>query len=417
MRNSPVWWIIIVIMIVVDIYAYFAIRSLFSDSSQRAKTIYTISYWSVSLIALAVLLALPYLQFHQNTFIRSTVFALVFALFFAKIVASLFFLVDDVRLAVQWIAGKIFSFNNEVGELSGSDGKGISRSVFLTWLGVAAGGGIFSTFVFGLGNKYNYQLKRIKLVYENLPADFKGLKIIHISDIHSGSFTDRKAVNKGIDKILHENPDLILFTGDLVNNQASEMKDYKDAFARLKAPMGVYSTLGNHDYGDYFSWKNNEEKEANLNVLKSIHAEMGWRLMLDEHLPLQKGNSTIGLIGVQNISGRGSFHSYGNLPKAMQGAGQYPFKILMSHDPSHWDKEVVANYKDIDLTLSGHTHGMQFGVEIPGFRWSPVKYVYPKWAGLYEEARQKLYVNRGFGFIGYPGRVGIMPEITVIELG
>ena len=163
--------------------------------------------------------------------------------------------------------------------------------------------------------------------------------------------------------------------------------------------------------------KNNEEKEANLNVLKSIHAEMGWRLMLDEHLPLQKGNSTIGLIGVQNISGRGSFHSYGNLPKAMQGAGQYPFKILMSHDPSHWDKEVVANYKDIDLTLSGHTHGMQFGVEIPGFRWSPVKYVYPKWAGLYEEARQKLYVNRGFGFIGYPGRVGIMPEITVIELG
>lgn len=417
MRNSPVWWIIIVIMIVVDIYAYFAIRSLFSDSSQRAKTIYTISYWSVSLIALAVLLALPYLQFHQNTFIRSTVFALVFALFFAKIVASLFFLVDDVRLAVQWIAGKIFSFNNEVGELSGSDGKGISRSVFLTWLGVAAGGGIFSTFVFGLGNKYNYQLKRIKLVYENLPADFKGLKIIHISDIHSGSFTDRKAVNKGIDKILHENPDLILFTGDLVNNQASEMKDYKDAFARLKAPMGVYSTLGNHDYGDYFSWKNNEEKEANLNVLKSIHTEMGWRLMLDEHLPLQKGNSTIGLIGVQNISGRGSFHSYGNLPKAMQGAGQYPFKILMSHDPSHWDKEVVANYKDIDLTLSGHTHGMQFGVEIPGFRWSPVKYVYPKWAGLYEEARQKLYVNRGFGFIGYPGRVGIMPEITVIELG
>lgn len=417
MRNSPVWWIIIVIMIVVDIYAYFAIRSLFSDSSQRAKTIYTISYWSVSLIALAVLLALPYLQFHQNTFIRSTVFALVFALFFAKIVASLFFLVDDVRRAVQWIAGKIFSFNNEVGELSGSDGKGISRSVFLTWLGVAAGGGIFSTFVFGLGNKYNYQLKRIKLVYENLPADFKGLKIIHISDIHSGSFTDKKAVNKGIDKILHENPDLILFTGDLVNNQASEMKDYKDAFARLKAPMGVYSTLGNHDYGDYFSWKNNEEKEANLNVLKSIHTEMGWRLMLDEHLPLQKGNSTIGLIGVQNISGRGSFHSYGNLPKAMQGAGQYPFKILMSHDPSHWDKEVVANYKDIDLTLSGHTHGMQFGVEIPGFRWSPVKYVYPRWAGLYEEARQKLYVNRGFGFIGYPGRVGIMPEITVIELG
>lgn len=416
MRNSSFWWIIITIMVLVDIYAFFAIRSLLHDSSPKARTIFTVGYWSVSIFALVVLLLLPYFQFQpQNNIIRSTIFAIVFALFFAKLLATLFFLVDDARRGVQWMAGKLFSINNEVSEVSGSDGQGISRSHFLTWLGIAAGGGIFSTFVFGLSNKYNYQVKRIKIAFENLPAAFKGLKIVHISDIHSGSFTNKPAVNKGIDKILNEKPDVILFTGDLVNNQSNEMNNYIDIFSRLKAPMGVYSTLGNHDYGDYFTWKTIDEKRANLERIKAIHKELGWRLMLDEHLPLQKEKATIGLIGVQNISGRGNFHSYGSLSKAMDGA-EYPFKILMSHDPSHWDKEVLTTYKDIDLTLSGHTHGMQFGVELPGFRWSPVKYVYHRWAGLYEEAHQKLYVNRGFGFIGYPGRVGIMPEITVIEL-
>ena len=359
---------------------------------------------------------LPYFQFQpQNNVVRSTIFALIFALFFAKLLAALFFLVDDARRGVQWIAGKIFSHNNEIGEVSGSDGQGISRSTFLTWLGIAAGGGIFSTFVFGLGNKYDYHVRKIRMAFANLPEEFKGLKIVQISDIHSGSFTNKTAVNKGIDKILAEKPDVILFTGDIVNNKADELRDYQEVFARLKAPMGVYSILGNHDYGDYFMWDKPHLKQENLVKLKSIHKDMGWRLMLDEHLPLRRGESEIGLIGVQNISGRGRFHSYGNLAKAMEGA-QYPFKILMSHDPSHWDMEVNTKYTDIDLMLSGHTHGMQFGVELPWFRWSPVKYVYKQWAGLYEKESQKLYVNRGFGFIGYPGRVGIMPEITVIEL-
>jgi hypothetical protein len=201
-----------------------------------------------------------------------------------------------------------------------------------------------------------------------------------------------------------------------VNNKSNEVGEYQKIFSRLKAPMGIYSVLGNHDYGDYVQWKTPAEKAQNLDALKKIHADMGWRLLLDEHLPLEKDNATIGLVGVQNISGRGSFHSYGSLAKAMQGAGNYPFKILMSHDPSHWDTEVSTKFTDVDLTLSGHTHGMQFGVEIPGFKWSPVQYVYKHWAGLYEQQHQKLYVNRGFGFIGYPGRVGILPEITLIEL-
>ena len=276
-------------MVLVDIYAFFAIRSLLHDSSPKARTIFTVGYWSVSIFALVVLLLLPYFQFQpQNNIIRSTIFAIVFALFFAKLLATLFFLVDDARRGVQWMAGKLFSINNEVSEVSGSDGQGISRSHFLTWLGIAAGGGIFSTFVFGLSNKYNYQVKRIKIAFENLPAAFKGLKIVHISDIHSGSFTNKPAVNKGIDKILNEKPDVILFTGDLVNNQSNEMNNYIDIFSRLKAPMGVYSTLGNHDYGDYFTWKTIDEKRANLERIKAIHKELGWRLMLDEHLPLQK---------------------------------------------------------------------------------------------------------------------------------
>ena len=256
------------------------------------------------------------------------------------------------------------------------------------------------------------------MAFSNLPAAFKGLKIVHISDIHSGSFTDKQAVMKGVEKIMKEKPDLILFTGDLVNNTADEMADYMDVFDKLNAPMGVYSTLGNHDYGDYVHWENPEAKKANLERLKVIHHKLGWRLLVNEHVILENGqeNDKIALIGIENWSAKSSFPKYGDMKKAYEGTSEYPFKILMSHDPSHWDAEVRTKYPDVDLMLAGHTHGMQFGVEVPGFKWSPVQYVYRQWAGLYEQAHQKLYVNRGYGFIGYPGRVGILPEITVIEL-
>jgi predicted MPP superfamily phosphohydrolase len=254
------------------------------------------------------------------------------------------------------------------------------------------------------------------MAFDNLPKAFKGFKIVHISDIHSGSFNDKAAVQKGIDKILNEQPDVILFTGDLVNDRATEMTNYMDVFGQLKAKHGVFSSLGNHDYGDYVSWDSPEAKADNLNRLKQVHANLGWKLMMNEHAAIEKDGEAIAVLGIENWSAKGRFPKYGKLHEAYPGAEKYPFKILLSHDPSHWDAEVKTKYPDIDLMLSGHTHGMQFGLENPYFKWSPVQWMYKQWAGLYEDGKQKLYINRGFGFIGYPGRVGILPEITVIEL-
>jgi len=221
----------------------------------------------------------------------------------------------------------------------------------------------------------------------------------------------------GVEKIIAENGDIVIFSGDLVNDRATEMKDYMDVFDKVKAPMGVYSTFGNHDYGDYVRWPyEGVTKEQNIINLAKVHQQLGWRLMMDEHLELERNGDKIALIGIQNWSAKARFPKYGNMKKAYAGAEKYPFKILISHDPSHWDAQVRPEYPDVDLMLSGHTHGMQFGVEIPGFKWSPVQYMYKQWDGLYEEGKQKLFVNPGFGFIGYPGRVGILAEITVIEL-
>jgi|SRR6218665_452805 len=415
MRNTPFWWILIGFMVLLDIYVFQAVKVIASPAGYKARVIIYYGYWIISIGAILTLLILPYLHFeHQAKMTRSTVFALIIGVFLAKVLAAVFFLVDDIRRGIQWIAGKLL-FSNTEGETLQADGR-ISRSIFLSWAGMFVGGGLFGALIHGFGNKYKYQVKRIALSYDNLPASFKGLKIIHISDIHSGSFTDKKAVQKGIEKILKENADVILFTGDLVNNTADEMDDYKDIFSTLKAPMGVYSTLGNHDYADYVEWKDPKEKAANLVRLKDVHAQMGWRLLMNEHITFQRGSDTIALIGIENWGAKAGFPKYGDLKKAYAGSEAYPFKILMSHDPSHWDAQVRTSYGDIDLMLAGHTHGMQFGVELPGFKWSPVQYVYKQWAGLYEEGKQKLYVNRGFGFIGYPGRVGILPEITVIEL-
>ena len=403
-------------MLVLDFYFFQSLKTISQGASPRARLIIYISYWVISGGAVIILLILPYLQFEQqNKLFRNTIFACIAGLFFAKLIASVFFLVDDVRRVIQWGAGKIF-FSNTEGEGLQS-GERISRSVFLSWTGMLMGGGLFGSLLYGFGNKYKYQLKQFQLAFQNLPSSFKGLKIAHISDIHSGSFTEKSAVKKGVQKILDQEPDIILFTGDLINNRSDEMDEYMDIFKVLKAPLGVFSILGNHDYGDYTQWETKEEKHQNLERLKQVHAELGWRLMLDENVVVDKDGEKISLIGVQNISGKSRFKSYGDLSKAYTGVEKSHFKILMSHDPSHWDAEVRKNYPDIDLMLSGHTHGMQFGVEIPGFKWSPVQYVYKQWAGLYNEGNQKLYVNRGFGFIGYPGRVGILPEISIIELG
>ncbi len=418
MRSSGFIWIIVCIMVLLVLYVFQVVKMVSQNGSSKVKMLVYSAYWIISGLSFLIVIITPFIHLdllHKG--FRNYIFFTLVGLYFAKLIAAAFFLIDDIRRVIQWASSKIF-FRNTEGE---GTGEAISRSVFLSWLGLGVGGGLFISLMHGFSNKYNYEVRRIKLVFDNLPPSFKGLKIIQISDIHSGSFTDKSAVGKGVDKILQEKADLLLFTGDLVNNLAEEMEDYMDVFSRLKAPMGVFSVLGNHDYGDYYYGSNpvGEKaiaKENNLERLKKTHAELGWRLLMNEHVVLEKNGAQIALLGIENWSAKARFPKYGKMKEAYAGAEKYPFKILMSHDPSHWDAQVRTQYPDIDLALAGHTHGMQFGVELPGFKWSPVQYLYKQWAGLYEEGKQKLYVNRGYGFIGYPGRVGIMPEITVIEL-
>lgn len=408
-------FIVIIIMLLMDTYIFQALKTVCQSLSPRVKTVIYTIYWALSATAILCLILFVFTEQHfMGRRFRTYLFSTFIGLFMAKLVAIFFFLIDDVRRGIQWISGKLFFNKTDVDDMGGD---GISRSTFLSWLGMAAGGTLFSSLLYGYTNKYNYNVKRIQLAYDTLPAAFKGMKIVHISDIHSGSLTDKKAVTLGIQKIINENPDLILFTGDIVNDRATEMDDYKDVFEKLAAPLGVYSTLGNHDYGDYVRWPfNGVSKVQNLENLKQTYADMGWRLLMNEHVELEKDGAKIALIGIENWSNKARFPKHGRLDLAHPGADAYPFKILMSHDPSHWDAQVKTDYQDIDLTLSGHTHGMQFGVEIPGFKWSPVQYMYKQWHGLYEDGKQKLYVNPGFGFLGYPGRVGVLAEITVIEL-
>src|ERR1017187_3365669 len=415
MRTTRGALIFIFILFLMDSYVFKVLTTLSNAVSPGTKIALYSVYW---LISVSSILGFLVFVFTRHDFmprkVRTYLFATVMGLFLANLLAIVFFLIDDARRLVQWIVLKLFSGNSPARNLAE---EGISRSAFMSWLGLAAGGSLFLSLIYGFGNKYNYQVKRLSLKFPNLPSSFRGLKIVHFSDVHSGSFTKKKAVQKGVEKIMAEKADLIIFSGDLVNDRAIEMKDYLDVFKQVKAPLGVYSTLGNHDYGDYVRWpQDGVSKSENMNNLKQIHHDLGWKLMMNEHIALKRGDEEIGIIGIENWSAKARFPKHGDMAKAYAGAEKYPFKVLISHGPSHWEAQVQSHYPDIDLMLSGHTHGMQFGIEIQGFKWSPVQYVYKQWAGLYEKGKQKLYVNRGFGFIGYPGRVGLFPEITVIEL-
>lgn len=414
MRNATTWWIIALVMFLLDLYVYQALRLVSQNATEKARMVIHIAYWVISALTLATILSFPYVQALQTSRVfRNYIFSILVGLFFAKILGSAFFLADDLRRGALWLMTKIFP---DTGVRYMDETSSIPRSTFLSWVGLGIGGGLFGTLLYGFSNKYNYQVLKVRLKFNNLPPAFRGLKLVQISDIHSGSFQDKKAVEHGVNMVLQQKADLILFTGDLVNDRAVEMDDYKDLFSRVQAPMGVYSTLGNHDYGDYVSWPSEAVKAANLEALKKVHADMGWRLLMNEHVLLEKDGQQIALLGIENWGAKGRFPKYGKMNLAYPGTEKIPFKLLMSHDPSHWDAEIKPHYPDIDLVLAGHTHGMQFGVENPYFKWSPVQWMYKEWAGLYEDGKQKLYVNRGFGFIGYPGRVGILPEITVIEL-
>ena len=292
-----------------------------------------------------------------------------------------------------------------------------SRRKFLSQVALGLAAIPFSSLLYGMyRGKYRLRVLNYTLHFEDLPHAFDGYRITQISDIHSGSFDNREKIEYGVNLINKQQSDVILFTGDLVNNKSSEMAEWKELFGTLKAKDGVFSVLGNHDYGDYIDWPTPDAKAQNLADLVGLQKEMGYDLLLNESRFIEKNGERIAIVGVENW-GAGGFKKAGDLKKAAAGIKKDDFKILMSHDPSHWEKEVIQDDYHYHLTLSGHTHGMQFGIEIPGWiKWSPIKWRYKYWAGIYKEMGQYINVNRGFGYLGYPGRVGIWPEITVIEL-
>jgi len=412
MRRTGFWWFVIAIFILVDVYFFQAVATVMQGFSSSLQLVVTIIYWIIALAAWLALFAMPYLRSVQITkFYRNYIFSVLVGLFIAKLIGCVFFVADDIRRGIEWLVHLMPAKNANSSEMAA-----IHRSVVMSWLGIGFGTTLLGTFIYGYRNKYNYQIKYVHLQFPNLPKAFKGFKIAQISDVHSGSFTNKQQVIKGVNLLMQQKADLVLFTGDLVNDRYEEMNNYIDVFNKISAPFGVYSVLGNHDYGDYIAWPSLQAKEQNLENLKKVHASLGWRLLMNEHVIIEKNGYAIALIGIENWGAKGRFPKYGKMEQAYKGTEPYAFKILMSHDPSHWDAEVRPKYPDIDLMLAGHTHGMQFGVETVFFKFSPVQWMYKQWAGLYKEGNQYLYVNRGFGFIGYPGRVGILPEITIIEL-
>ena len=377
------------------------------DLDQRWRTIWYIVYWGVTALTMVVVVAGDYMGNLPNYF-RYYFFSFLLVAIVPKVVGILFLVGEDLYRFL----GGVFSLTKEMEEPFLSD-----RRKFVSQVGLITAAIPFAAMLYGMARTaFNFQVKERKLHFEDLPTNFDGLRIVQFSDLHSGSFTSTDFFAKAVSRILDLKPDLIFFTGDLVNNQSAEAEPFLAEFKRLKARLGVFSILGNHDYGDYGPWPSKEAKAANLSRLKEIHRESGWNVLLNSNQIIEQEGEQIAIVGVENWGASRHFPKYGNLDKAVAGSEKVPFKILLSHDPSHWDAQVKDHSQKFQLTLSGHTHGFQFGIDIPGFKWSPVQYVYKQWSGLYEELGQKLYVNQGLGFIGYMGRVGISPEITLLEL-
>ena len=409
-----------ILLFILDFYIFFALRSTNIDFVKKKWFGYV--WWGYS-IALAIGLFVSF-KFNIPLMYRSIILVAFFMTAVSKFIYVLILIIDDLRRGGILIS-RLFKLNNDksiaqnINELEKPvqepvDNK-ISRSDFLLKSGIVVASLPIFPLAWGvISSAYDYQIRRQRLVLPNLPKAFHGMKLAQISDVHSGSFYNKKAVLGGIELLLGEKPDMIFFTGDLVNNVASEMRDYQDIFANLHADLGVYSVLGNHDYGDYYYGKEDSAaKRKNLQDVIDTHKVMGWDLLMDENRTIKVGNDEISVVGVQNW-GTGRFPKKGDLNKALIGTEDKSVKLLLSHDPSHWRAQVLDT--NVDAMFAGHTHGMQFGVRGEEFQWSPAKYIYNEWAGLYQQNNQQLYVNVGYGFLGYPGRVGILPEITIFEL-
>ncbi len=401
------------LLFLVDLYVFQAFRTAMQNLPGWVQRSINIFYW-VFFAAMIITLVLATITRGSAPSAVKTYWASIFFIVFAsKLVVLVFLLAEDGTRLVRTI---INYFSRDTG--TAADGlPRISRNEFFSRLALLAGAIPLTAFIYGMvKGAFQYQIKRVVIKFPNLPAGFHGFKMVQISDLHTGSFRSDVHLREAVSIINEQAADVVFFTGDLVNNLADELPPYMPVLSQLRGKMGVFSILGNHDYGDYVAWKDDVEKIANLERLKNMQARMGWRLLMNEHVALERNGDKIALLGIENWGNRAGFPKYGKMHQAYPGSEKYPFKMLLSHDPSHWDGEVNHKYPDIDLMLSGHTHGMQFGVNLPHFKWSPVQYVYKQWSGLYKKGTQHLYVNVGLGFLGYPGRIGFLPEITVFEL-
>lgn len=406
------------LLLLIDFYIYKALRQAAMGWTKSAW--FPRLWWGYSTLILAGVLVNIY--FNLPLAVRSVILVAFFLTFTTKFLYLLILLIDDLRRGTLWVKRRLASRRAESPAPAPTDNTTagaattISRSKFITQAGILVAAVPLVPLGWGIvSGAHNYRIHRQKLYLPNLPKAFHGMTIGQLSDIHSGSFYNKRAVLGGVEMLLQEKPDMVFFTGDLVNNRTSEMRDYQDIFGKVQAPLGVYSVLGNHDYGDYhFGFEPSEAKAQNLRDMIDTHRVMGWNLLMNENQKIRLGTDEIGIVGVENW-GTGRFPRHGRLDEALRGLEEVPVKLLLSHDPSHWRAEVLAR-PEVDVTFSGHTHGMQFGVRSEHFQWSPVQYIYPEWAGLYREKHQQIYVNTGFGFLGYPGRAGILPEITIFEL-
>jgi predicted MPP superfamily phosphohydrolase len=411
MRNPVILWSFLLVILVAEVYGYVAVRTAFASTTLAARRGFATGYWLLTLGVWALGLWAVFTRHKGESELKSYLFVLPLALLAAKLVVVFPLLLEDLTRFGRWAAR---GFNSPAPE---AGGQPLTRSEFISRLALGLGLVPLLAMLWGMvKGKTDYTVRRVVLRYPNLPASFDGFKILQISDLHTGSFNgNTEPMERAVALINAQKADLIVMTGDLVNNIATEVEPHIPALAGIKSELPIFSILGNHDYGDYVQWPSLEAKLANLTRLTNNHAKIGWKLLLDESHTIRRGNDELAVLGVQNWSSHPQFPKHGKLAQTHAASGNAPFKLLLSHDPSHWEAQVL-NYKDIDLTLSGHTHGMQFGINLPFFKWSPVQYSYPQWAGLYEQGLQKLYVNVGLGYLGVPMRAGFLPEITVLEL-
>ncbi len=416
--RSPVIPVIIIftLILIIDLYVFKGLRYSTNLFSNKYKPVSHIIYWSIPLIVIiSVILFFVFQQKLSYEFTMNFFYSLIgfiAVIYIPKLLFIIFHLIEDIIRLLAKIAKALSSADSTVYENSNK----ISRIKFITQTGLILSSIPFISLLWGIvKGRFNFKVEKLSINFPNLPKSFDGFRIAQISDMHIGSFKGRKEkVEYAVKLINEQKPDIIVFTGDMVNNLASELDEWEDILSKMKAKVGKYSVLGNHDYGDYYPWKSKNDKSKNLISLIEKQKQIGFELLKDESFIIEHNKEKIAIIGVENW-GKGGFPKIGDYEKASQGLDNIPFKILLSHDPSHWD-EKIKDKTNVDLCLSGHTHGMQMGIDIFGFRWSPVKFRYPHWRGLYNHNKQYLYVNIGFGFVGYPGRVGTPPEITIIDL-